>query len=118
MPNYSKGKIYTIRCRTDDSLIYVGSTIQTLSVRLAGHKGACKLNKNSMLFDAIRKDKMGWDNWYIELYEYFSCNNKEELQKQEGIFIREFATLNKQIAGRTQEEYRTENADKISKSKK
>ena len=38
MPDYTKGKIYTIRCRTDDTLIYVGSTIQPLSVRLGGHK--------------------------------------------------------------------------------
>ena len=24
-----------------------------------------------------------WDNWYIELYENFPCNNKEELNKRE-----------------------------------
>ena len=38
MPDYTKGKIYTIRCKTDDTLIYVGSTIQPLSVRFGGHK--------------------------------------------------------------------------------
>jgi predicted GIY-YIG superfamily endonuclease len=38
MPNYSKGKIYTIRCRHDASLIYVGSSTQTLSQRWTDHK--------------------------------------------------------------------------------
>ena len=23
-----------------------------------------------------------WDNWYIELFENFPCNNKEELNKK------------------------------------
>ena len=31
--DYQKGKIYTIRCYDDDSLIYVGSTTQSLAVR-------------------------------------------------------------------------------------
>ena len=38
MPDYSKGKIYTIICRNDPSLIYVGSTIQSLAKRLGGHR--------------------------------------------------------------------------------
>ena len=33
MPDYSKGQIYTIRNRNDNSKIYVGSTIQSLAVR-------------------------------------------------------------------------------------
>ena len=35
---YKRGKIYTIRCKYDDSLIYVGSTIQPLSVRMGAHR--------------------------------------------------------------------------------
>ena len=31
---YKNGKIYTIRCKNDDSLIYVGSTVQPLFKRL------------------------------------------------------------------------------------
>ena len=33
MPDYENAKIYTIRCKTDENLIYVGSTTQTLSQR-------------------------------------------------------------------------------------
>jgi hypothetical protein len=38
MPDYSKGKIYTIRNRNDDTKIYVGSKIQALAVKFAAHK--------------------------------------------------------------------------------
>ena len=38
MPDYSKGQIYTIRNRNDDSKIYIGSTIQPLYKRLYTHK--------------------------------------------------------------------------------
>ena len=31
--NYKNGKIYTVRCKNDNSLIYVGSTIQPLFKR-------------------------------------------------------------------------------------
>ena len=45
MPNYQNSKIYTIRCKTDDSLIYVGSTIQPLSKRMVEHRS--KHNKEN-----------------------------------------------------------------------
>ena len=35
---YKNGKIYTIRCKNDDSLIYVGSTVQPLFKRWFEHK--------------------------------------------------------------------------------
>ncbi len=38
---YKNGKIYTIRYRNDDSLIYVGSTVQSLFKRWFGHKTNC-----------------------------------------------------------------------------
>ena len=115
MPDYSKGKIYTLRCRTDDTLIYVGSTIQSLAVRLGGHKKNSRQErqKNRLIFTTINDD---WDNWYIELYELYPCSCKEQLCKREGEVIRLIGTLNNNIAGRTneeyQKEYRDENRDK------
>ncbi len=38
MPNYKNGKIYTIRCKIDASLIYVGSTTDKISTRMAKHR--------------------------------------------------------------------------------
>jgi hypothetical protein len=108
MRDYSKGKIYTVRCRTDDTLIYVGSTIETLSKRWGGHKGDSK-RSNMLLYQAINGD---WDNWYIELYELYPCNSREELVRKEGKIIRLMGTLNFVIAGRTLNEYNEDNKEK------
>ena len=112
MLNYQDGKIYTIRNYTDNTLIYVGSTIDTLSRRLAKHRIDCKANKSKItLYSHIVNND--WANWYIELYEYYSCNNRTELERREGQVIREIGTINKCIAGRTKKEYQEENADFI-----
>jgi len=105
MPDYSKGKIYTIRCRTDDTSIYVGSTTQSLAVRLGGHKKKSKEKGmiNRKIYKTINGD---WNNWYIELYELYPCNSKEELCKKEGEIIRLMGNLNKNIEGKTEEEFK------------
>ena len=115
MPNYSKGKIYTIRNKNDPSLIYVGSTIQSLAKRLGGHKKDCKKTTkypNHQLYTKIED----WNDWYIELYENCPCNSKEELCKREGEIIREIGTLNRCIAGRSvresQKNWRENNKEK------
>ena len=117
MPDYTKGKIYTIRCRTDDTLIYVGSTIQPLSVRFGGHKKASRrINcQNMLIYKTINHN---WDDWYIELYEETSCENKEQLGKREGEVIRLMGTLNSRIEGRTKREYYKDNTNKIAEQMK
>jgi len=117
MPDYTKGKIYTIRCRTDDTLIYVGSTIQPLSVRFGGHKKASRqINcQNMLIYKTINHN---WEDWYIELYEENSCENKEQLGKREGEVIRSIGTLNSRIEGRTKKEYYEDNTNKILEQKK
>jgi hypothetical protein len=59
-----------------------------------------------------------FNNWYIELYENFPCDNKEQLNKREGEIIREIATLSKNIAGRTIKEYYEQNKENILEKKK
>jgi hypothetical protein len=80
MPDYLEGNIYTIRCKTDNTLIYVGSTTQSLSMRMAGHRKEIYKNRKQYtkkLYKTIREmDNL--DEWYIELYENCPCNNKEE----------------------------------------
>ena len=112
MPDYQQGKIYTIRCRTDDTLIYVGSTIQPLSVRIGSHKIMSKMEKNQNIL-LYRTVNNNWDDWFIELYEEFPCENKEQLCKKEGEVIRLIGTLNSQIAGRTDKEYYENNKLKL-----
>ena len=109
--DYQKGKIYTIRCRTDDTMIYIGSTTQSLAKRWGGHK----TNMNTLIYRTINND---WDNWYIELYELYPCSCKIELERKEGEIIRLIGTLNYNIAGRTKSEYNNENIDKVRERKK
>jgi hypothetical protein len=112
MPDYQRSKIYTIRCRTDDTLIYVGSTTQSLAKRWGGHKVDSNRqgNNNRLIYTTINGE---FDNWYIELYELYPCNCKEELCKREGEVIRLMGTLNKDIAGRTQQEWTADNKEKV-----
>ncbi len=112
MPDYSKGKIYTIRCRNDPKLIYVGSTIQSLAKRLSKHKKDSK-NKSKYPTHQLYSKIEDWNDWYIELYLIYPCNSVEELRQKEGEIIREVGTLNRGIAGRTCKEWKRENPDKM-----
>ncbi len=114
MPDYSKGRIYTIRCRSDNTLIYVGSTIATLSRRLSEHRNASKTS-NQKLYQSVNGN---WDDWYIELYEVYPCENKEQLNKREGEIIRLIGNLNTIIAGRTNKEWYNDNKEIITTKQK
>ena len=115
MPDYQNGRIYTVRCRTDNSLIYVGSTTMPLSQRFSLHK----TDKACSLYRLIQNNFNGdWCDWYIELYEEYPCNNKEILNKREGEIQREIATINKNRAGRTKKEYFIDNRINIINNQK
>ena len=109
MPNYQLGKIYTIRSLSSPD-IYVGSTIQTLAVRMAKHRQDYKINISLGLHKEIVKDI---SEWKIELHELYPCNTRQELHRREGEVIREIGTLNKCIAGRTHQERYREYKDKV-----
>ena len=120
---YKNGKIYTIRCKTDNNLIYVGSTIEN---RLSARFGKHKYQKGCYLYKFINtpENKTLWDDWYIELYEEYPCENKMQLVKRENEIIRKVATINK-IGYRTEEtikeyykEYTEKNKDKIKERNK
>ncbi len=110
MPDYSKGQIYTIRNRNDDTKIYVGSSIQPLYKRFHQHKLDSKRKKcmNMKLYKEVNND---WTNWYIELYENYPCNDRNELHKREGEVIRLIGTLNTIIAGRDDKQYYVDNIE-------
>jgi len=123
MSKYHNGKIYTIRCRTNDNLIYVGSTIEKrLSARFNKHK--CQYCCSLYKFINNSDNNTNWNDWYIELYEEYSCSNKMELVKRENEIIRLIGTINK-IGYRTEEmkkqkdkEYRDKNKETIAKKNK
>jgi len=114
MPDYSKGKIYSIRSHLTDD-VYIGSTIQRLSDRLAKHKKFYKqwlITKKHCYssFKIIEKDP---ENCYIELVELYPCNSKNELERREGEIIRATTCVNKNIAGRTKQEWRKDNKEHL-----
>ena len=112
--NYNNGKIYRISSYDDNSLVYIGSTTKQLSQRMGQHRISYKYYKIGKCgkissFDVF--DAQGIENCYIELIENYPCNNKDELNKQEGIHIRKNICVNKNIAGRTLAEYYAETKD-------
>jgi gas vesicle protein len=113
MPNYQNGKIYSLRShQTDD--VYIGSTTLSLALRKAGHVGDFKRWLNGCKNYVTSFEIIKYDDYYIELIEYFPCNSKEELHKREGEIIRETENcVNKVIAGRSQKEYCEDNKEKM-----
>jgi hypothetical protein len=112
MPDYKNGKIYTIRCKTNKDLIYVGSTCQSLAKRWDNHKQSSKQEKSKdrLIFKTIA-DNGGFTNFYIELHENYDCNSIEELLKREGEITREIGNMNSQIAGRTIKQWYEDNKE-------
>lgn len=113
--DYSKGKIYKISSTSTPELIYIGSTVQPLCERFAGHNRSYKhyiKDKNATRritsFDII---KIG--DAYIELIEPFPCASKEELTAREAYHIKSMQCCNKVIPGRTWNEYYLDNKDEL-----
>ena len=107
---YTNGKIYTIRCHNYDKY-YIGSTVETLSQRLATHKRDYKryINNKRRYVSSFKLIEMG--DYYIELLETYSCLTRDELHKREGQLQRQFRSeiVNICVAGRTPQEYRVDN---------
>jgi len=98
------GRVYTIRShQTTD--IYIGSTIQTLSMRMAYHRSDYKkyLNETHNFITSFEIIKYG--DAYIELLYEDEFESKDALRKKEGEYIREMNCVNRCIAGRTKEEF-------------
>ena len=93
--DYNNGRICVIRNTINDD-VYVGSTAQPLSKRMAKHRSEIS-SKKLPLYEKFRE--IGVENFYIELLKEYPCENNEQLQAEEGKWIREKGTLNKKISG-------------------
>jgi len=107
MPDYQKAKIYRI-ISPSKNLVYYGSTVQTLSQRLTDHLKKKKYNKGGQYTSYLVLD---CEDYKIELVEEYPCNNKEQLFKKEGEYIKANDCVNKYIAGRTDKEWRDDNRE-------
>ena len=112
---YNNSMIYTIRSPHTDKF-YIGSTTQKLCKRFTNHKSDYNLYVNNNLKSCITSYKIiELGDSYIELLEEINCDTKTQLEMREGELIRIHKDLciNKIIVGRTKQQYRLDNIDKI-----
>ena len=105
------GRIYIIKCNSNN-LMYVGSTIRDLETRMKQHLKDMYKFTNFKLYKAMNEFKP--DNFYINLLEEFEYNNVKDLRKQEGKYVKIIKPeLNKNIPGRSIEEYNVDNKEPL-----
>jgi len=105
------GKIYIIKCSVNN-LLYVGSTIRELDVRMKQHMRDMYKYTNFKLYKAM--DQFKPNIFYIDILEEFEYENITDLRKQEGKYIKIIKPeLNKNIAGRTKKEYNDDNKEPL-----
>ena len=105
MPNYQLSKIYKIYSPSKN-LVYIGSTTQALSQRLGEHLRNYKAYKNDNTKTCFSSFIiLDCDDYKIELVEEYPCNNRQQLCKKEGEYIKNIECCNKNVAGRTFQEY-------------
>jgi hypothetical protein len=118
MTNCEEGKIYKLVDVTTDQIIYVGSTVSTLKLRMDKHRSAAKKNKLK-IYKHINEN-VGIDNVDIQLICDYPCETRKQLALEEGrqTAIIGFDTLyNTCFPGRTHKEtikvYYQEHKDQI-----
>ena len=76
--DFSKGKIYCIRNAINND-IYIGSTCQSLSQRMAQHRKDVNFKQGMKLHKSMKE--LGRENFYIELLEECPCENFLQLTR-------------------------------------
>ena len=104
---YNHGKIYRV-CDIGYTKFYYGRTVQSLSLRMGGHRKAyTKYKKDATttyvsIYDLF--DEFGVANCKIELVETYPCQSSQELREREGYYIQINTCVNKRVAGRSSRE--------------
>ena len=111
--DYQKSKIYKL-WSPSKNIVYIGSTTETLAQRLAKHKANHKAYNNDNTKNYCSSYLvLDCEDYKIELLEEYACNNRQQLFKKEGEYIKNNECINQFIAGRTKQEYYNDNIDKI-----
>lgn len=100
-PKYINAVVYKIFCKDPTYMeYYIGSTTDLIK-RKSNHKTCCNnikgLQYNTYLYKQIRENG-GFQNFYFEILEQVSCQNKAELLLREMYYINNLKpTLNKHV---------------------
>ena len=112
---YQNAKIYKIIDKGFNKC-YIGSTIETLSHRMAKHRfDYRKWQSGEKIFCSSFEmfKEFGVENVIMVLIEKFPCDDREEFQAREGYYIKNNECINKRITGRTDKEYYQDHREKI-----
>jgi len=94
MPDYQKSKIYQIISPSHPEVPpYYGSTTQTLSSRMSGHRAHYRRDTRESNSELI----LCYEDAIIVLVENYPCANKSELENREAEIIKANKCCNKQI---------------------
>ena len=123
--DYSKGKIYRLVCNTTGQQ-YIGSTVQSLSQRLGGHKKDFKRFSDGKETDKLTAFSiLSENNFEMILIEDYPCENKNQLERRERNFIETMECVNKYKPAQTREErieynrqYHKDHQDELAKSQR
>ena len=116
--SYQNGKIYKIWSLETDK-IYIGSTCDSLTNRMCKHRLDYKKWKegkiNNITNSVVLFDLVGLENCKIEWVKDFPCETKKQLNKEEGLFMRQNKDLivNRKLEGRSQKEYYQDYKERI-----
>lgn len=110
MPDYKNSRVYKIVSNQID-LIYVGSTTQALSRRMACHRSKYKRWRNNTQNYMTSFEILKHDDAKIILVERVECKDKEELLQIERKYIETLNCCNKNLPGRTAVEWRQDNKE-------
>jgi hypothetical protein len=107
MPDYSNGKIYKVTSSKVD-LPYIGSTTQSLSSRLSGHRRDYQqCNSGNVQYHSTSSfEIVQHDDAIITLLEEWPCNDREELLMKEREWFDKIPNLNKNRPFVSAEEYK------------
>ena len=112
MPDYSHSKIYKLVDNTNGN-IYIGSTTQSLSRRLAGHTANYRQFLDNKQGKTTSFDILKNGDYVIILLEEVNCQSKEQLLAIERRHIESTCCVNKQHPTRSKAEYYQDNKEII-----
>ena len=106
MSKYQKSIIYKIYDNTNGN-VYYGSTYNLLRVRIQGHKDDAKIDTRNCASKQIILN----GNYSYSMVEPYPCNSKQELRTRERYWIENYDCVNKNVPGRTSQEYYQDNKE-------